>query len=139
MNSKIIDILNEALLPKNQECDGPHCQGCWKDKVNEAIKLLQPEKDVIQKSSERVHYEARLNRNITRDWYGKTVYKKGTLISNFTEKEFAKLNKKTKRSEYSPQITRGHGVSEYFDIEKDIEFVKVTTSKTIKEQTVKLK
>lgn len=139
MNSKIIDILNEALLPKNQACDGPHCQGCWKDKVNEAIKLLKPEKDTTEKSSERVHYEARLSRNVTRMNYSKTIYSKGTLIAPFTEKEFNRLNKKNIRDYFIPQITVGHGNSEYFDIEKDIEFIKVTTSKIIREQTVKLK
>jgi hypothetical protein len=139
MNSKIIDILKEALLPKNQECDGPHCQGCWKDKVNEAIKLLQPEKDITEKQSEIVHYEARLSRNVTRTHYAKTVYSKGVLIERFTEKEFNRLNKKNISTHFHPQITLGHGASEYFDIKKDIEFVKVTTSKTIKEQAVKLK
>lgn len=38
---QIIDKLNEAFLPKNIECDGPHCMGCWKDVVREDIKMLE--------------------------------------------------------------------------------------------------
>jgi flagellar motility protein MotE (MotC chaperone) len=37
---KVIQLLNEAFLPENIECDGGSCMGCWKDKVREAIKLL---------------------------------------------------------------------------------------------------
>ena len=37
----IIEKLNEAFLPENIECDGGACMGCWKDKVREAIKMLE--------------------------------------------------------------------------------------------------
>ncbi len=73
----------------------------------------------------KVHYEARLNRNISRTHYTKTTYKKGTLICKFTEEEFIRLTLKNVDNHFSPQITLGHGVAEYFDIEKDIDFVRV--------------
>lgn len=38
---KIIEKLNEAFLPEYRECDGAYCMGCWKDKVREAIKMLE--------------------------------------------------------------------------------------------------
>jgi hypothetical protein len=37
----IINKLNEAFLPENVECDGGVCMGCWKDKIREAIKMLE--------------------------------------------------------------------------------------------------
>lgn len=41
----IIDKLNEAFLPKNIECDGSFCQGCWKDIIREVIKMIKENKD----------------------------------------------------------------------------------------------
>lgn len=38
---EIIKKLNEAFLPQNQECDGAFCQGCWKDVIREAIKMIE--------------------------------------------------------------------------------------------------
>lgn len=38
---KIIAKLNEAFLSQNVECDGPHCNGCWKDIIREAIKMIE--------------------------------------------------------------------------------------------------
>lgn len=37
----VINKLNEAFLPKNTECDGGGCMGCWKDVIREAIKMLE--------------------------------------------------------------------------------------------------
>lgn len=37
----IIAKLNEAFLPKNIECDGGCCMGCWKDIVRKAIKMIE--------------------------------------------------------------------------------------------------
>jgi hypothetical protein len=88
---------------------------------------------------EKIHYEERLSRNITRTYYTKNIYKKGTLISQFTEKQFQKLTLKNIDNYFRPQITFGHGVAEYFDVEKDIEFVKVITYTKTKEKIVKLK
>lgn len=36
--------LNEVFLPKNLECDGPYCIGCWKDVVREVLNKLNPDK-----------------------------------------------------------------------------------------------
>lgn len=38
---RAISILNESFLPENQQCDGGCCMGCWKDKVREAIKIIE--------------------------------------------------------------------------------------------------
>jgi hypothetical protein len=46
MNQEIINKLNEAFLPKNLECDGASCTGCWKDVIREAIKMLENEKEI---------------------------------------------------------------------------------------------
>ncbi len=89
--------------------------------------------------ADKTHYEARLNKSIKRTLYTPTTYKKGTLISKFTQKEFEKFTKKNISNYFSPQITLGHGSAEYFDVEKDIVFVKVTTVTTTKENIVKLK
>jgi len=88
---------------------------------------------------EKIHYEARLNRNIRREYYTWTTYKKGTLISKFGQKEFEKLTLKNIDNYFSPQITLGHGAAEYFDVEKDIDFVKVITYTKTKKKIVKLK
>ncbi len=87
----------------------------------------------------KTHYEARLNKSIKRTLYTSTTYKKGTLIAKFTQKEFEKFTKKNISNYFSPQITLGHGSAEYFDVEKDIDFVKVVTVTTTKETIVKLK
>lgn len=88
----------------------------------------------------KTHYEARLNRNITRKPYGlKTIYKKGTVIWSCTDKKFAKLTKKNIENETHLCICEGQGVYEYFDLEKDIEFVKVDVIVTKKEKVVKIK
>lgn len=87
----------------------------------------------------KVHYEARLNRNISRTYYTKKTYKKGTLIATFSATEFGKLTLKNIDNYFHPQITLGHGASEYFDVEKDIDFVKVETVVKTKEKIVKLK
>ncbi len=86
-----------------------------------------------------VHYEARLNRNISRTYYTRTTYKKGTLIAIFEQEQFEKLTLKNIGNYFHPQITMGHGSAEYFDIEKDIEFFKVETVKTKNETPVKIK
>jgi len=87
----------------------------------------------------KIHYEARLNRNIRRKYYSWTTYKKGLLIERFGQKEFEKLTLKNIDEWFSPQITLGHGAAEYFDVEKDIDFIKVTTYTNTKEKKVKLK
>lgn len=87
----------------------------------------------------KIHYEARLNRNIRRQYYSWTTYKKGTLIEKFSQKEFEKLTLKNIDDYFSPQIILGHGVAEYFDVEKDIDFIQVITYTKTKEKTVKLK
>lgn len=88
----------------------------------------------------KTHYEARLNRNISRRQYGsRTNYKKETVIWDCTEKEFEKLTSENIHKQTSLSIVVGHGYSEYFDLEKDIEFVKVQTVITTKETVVKLK
>lgn len=86
------------------------------------------------------HYEARLNRNISRTPYGsRTNFKKGTVIWDCTEKQFAKLTASNIGNQTNLSICTGHGVYEYFDLEKDIEFVRVETITKIKEKIVKLK
>lgn len=87
---------------------------------------------------EKIHYEARLNRNIRRKLYSWTTYKKGTLIAKFEQKQFEKFTLKNIGNYFSPQITIGHGSAEYFDVEKDIDFVKVITYTKTKEKIVKL-
>ncbi len=88
----------------------------------------------------KVHYEARLNRNITRSVYGrKKVYKKGTVIWDCSDSKFQKLTKDNIDNETSLAICEGHGVYEYFDLEKDIEFFRVETIVKRKEKVVKLK
>lgn len=88
---------------------------------------------------EKIHYEARLNKNIRRKLYYVTTYKKGTLISKWGQKEFEKFTAKNIDNYFHPQIVIGHGVAEYFDVEKDIDFVKVITYTETKEEIVKLK
>lgn len=48
---KIIDKLNEAFSPKNIECDGAFCTGCWKDVVREAIRMVE-EINILEKKQE---------------------------------------------------------------------------------------
>lgn len=87
----------------------------------------------------KVYYEARLNRNISRTPYGvKTVYKKGTVIDKFSEKTFNKLTVKNIDNQTDLSICEGMGVYEYFDLEKDIEFFKVTTITEVREYIVEL-
>ena len=87
-----------------------------------------------------IYYEARLNRNIRRTPYGRrTNYKKGTVIWDCSEKQFSKLRAENIHKLTNLSICEGHGVYEYFDLEKDIEFVKVTKVVTTKEKIVKLK
>ena len=88
---------------------------------------------------EQIHYEARLNRNIRRNYYTWTTYKKGRVIAKFGQKTFEKFTLKNIDNHFSPQITLGHGACEYFDVEKDIDFVKVITYTKTKEKIVKLK
>lgn len=92
----------------------------------------------MAKETEKVHYEARLSRNISRTYYTRKVYKKGTFICAFTQKEFEKLTLKNIDNHFIPQITIGHGVAEYFDVKKDIDFVKIVTIKKTTEEVVKL-
>lgn len=88
----------------------------------------------------KVHYEARLNRNISRSPYGVRInYKKGTVVWDCTKKQFEKLTAENINNQTSLFLCEGHGVYEYFDLEKDIEFVKVQTVITTKETVVKLK
>lgn len=89
----------------------------------------------------KVYYEARLNRNITRitAYNIKRTYKKGTVIDTFSEKLFNMLTVKNISNQTNLSICEGHGVYEYFDLEKDIEFMKVTTTVSIRESIVKLK
>jgi hypothetical protein len=89
-----------------------------------------------------IKYVARLKREITRTpYFVKTIYKSGTVICEFTEKQFVKLTSKNIYRYNSLSICEGHGVYEYFDLETDIEFVKITTTTTTnkKEVLVKLK
>lgn len=87
----------------------------------------------------KIHYEARLNRNIIRTNYVRTTYKKGKLISIFTQKEFEKLTLKNIDDYFSPEITIGHGNTEYFDVKEDIDFFKVIKYTRTSEKLVKLK
>lgn len=89
--------------------------------------------------NEKIHYEARLNKNIRREYYTWTTYKKGTLISRFGQKEFEKFTIKNIDNYFSPQITLGHGAAEYFDVEEDIDFFKVITYTKSKKTKIKLK
>lgn len=86
----------------------------------------------------KIHYEARLNRNISRTYYTKTTYKKGTLIASFSESQFLKFTLKNIDNYFHPQIVLGHGAAEYFDVEKDIDFVRIETVTKTKEKVVKL-
>ena len=36
---EILEELQKAFLPKNIECDGAHCIGCWKDVVRTTIQM----------------------------------------------------------------------------------------------------
>jgi hypothetical protein len=91
-------------------------------------------------TKKKVYYEARLNRNISRSSYGgKKIYKKGTVIWDCTEKQFEKTTAKNIDNYTSLCICEGHGVYEYFDLEIDIEFVRVEKITTTKEKVVKLK
>lgn len=97
---------------------------------------------ILKKTTTSVKYEARLNRTITRYPYNKkTIYLKGTVIWDCGEKTFNKITKDNLHMHTSLGICEGYGVYEYFDLDKDIEFVKITTRtvKTTKEKTVKLK
>ena len=86
-----------------------------------------------------VKYEARLNRNIKRTPYGvNRTYKRGTVICDFTEKQFLKLTKANISKQTDLSICEGHGVYEYFDLENDIEFFRVEIVVTKKEKLVKL-
>lgn len=86
-----------------------------------------------------IHYEARLNRNIRREYYTWTTYKKGMLMCRFTEKQFEKFTKKNIDNHFSPQVVLGHGAAEYFDVHTDIDFIKVITYTKKKSQKIKLK
>ena len=56
---QIIIILNEAFLPQNVQCDGAHCQGCWKDKIRQAIKILEEN----EKQNRQVNIDLSHSRN----------------------------------------------------------------------------
>ncbi len=87
----------------------------------------------------KVIYEARLNRNINRTSYGKRiVYKKGSVIFDCNEKQFNKITADNIHMQTSLGICEGHGIYEYFDLEKDIEFVRVESKIVKKEKIVKL-
>lgn len=87
----------------------------------------------------KTHYEARLKRNITRKVYGsRKTYKKGTVIWNCTEKQFEKLTSNNIRDQTNLSVCEGHGYYEYFDLEKDIEFVKVQIITNVRESIVQL-
>ena len=36
---QILEELQKAFLPKNIECDGAHCIGCWKDVVRTTMQM----------------------------------------------------------------------------------------------------
>jgi hypothetical protein len=36
---EILEELQKAFLPKNIECDGAHCIGCWKDVVRTTMQM----------------------------------------------------------------------------------------------------
>ena len=87
----------------------------------------------------KIHYEFRLNRNISRSLYQRKTYKKGTIIWDCTEIQFKKLKSINIKNFTDLSICEGHGVYEYFDLKKDIEIIKVETIVTKKENIVKLK
>lgn len=62
----LIAKLNEAFLPKNIECDGTYCMGCWKDIVREAIKM-------IESSPARVVTDDEIEKHYNSMWEGKPV------------------------------------------------------------------
>ena len=87
-----------------------------------------------------IYFEARLNRNITRRPYGrKTIYKKGKVVYDCSDKQFSKLTASNIHKRTDLCLCEGHGVYEYFDLDKDIEFVKVEITTITKEKIVKLK
>ena len=87
-----------------------------------------------------VKIEARLNRNITRSVYGNNkVYKKGTVIWDCTEAMFSKLTETSISNHTDLCICEGHGVYEYFDLETDIEFIRVEVVQQQIEKLVTLK
>lgn len=81
-----------------------------------------------------VKYEARLNRNIKRNVYGgNKVYKKGKVIWSCSERLFKQFKNKEHMEDYfDTSICEGHGVYEYFDLQKDIEFVAVKKETIVK-------
>ncbi len=84
----------------------------------------------------KVHYEARLNRNIS---IGGTKYKKGTVVFMCPDRTFEKLTTENIHKITSFSICEGYGRYEYFDLKKDIEFFKVEIIITQKEIPIKLK
>jgi len=90
--------------------------------------------------AKKINYEARLKRNVSRISFGKkTIYKKGTLIWSFPEKIFNKITAKNISRYTSLSICEGHGIFKYFNLDKDIEFVKIEVVTSKKEKIVKLK
>lgn len=90
--------------------------------------------------SDKIHYEARLNRNIRRNPYGVwKTYKKGTVVEKFSKSEFEKMTEKNVDNYFTPCICEGHGVYEYFDMEKDIDFVKIETITETREVKMNLR
>lgn len=88
----------------------------------------------------KIHFEARLKRAILRTPYGmRKIYKKGTLIVEFSEKQFKSITSENIHKYTDLCLCEGHGVYEYFDLEKDIEFVQVEIITTKKVTSVKLK
>lgn len=86
-----------------------------------------------------ISYEVILNKNkrMFNGYYDKT-YKKGLLISTFTEKQFNRIfkNLKTVEDNFTPLVVEGHGNETYFDW-KDLDVVKVETVIKTKKTLVK--
>ena len=55
---QILEELQKAFLPKNIECDGAHCIGCWKDVVRTTMQMANSFTPIQLPSDEEIAREA---------------------------------------------------------------------------------
>ena len=60
---EILEELQKAFLPKNIECDGAHCIGCWKDVVRTTMQMANSFTPIELPSDEDIYKEAKNNEN----------------------------------------------------------------------------
>ena len=64
---EILEELQKAFLPKNIECDGAHCIGCWKDVVRTTIQMANSFTPIQLPSDEEIFNKSI---EIMEEWYG---------------------------------------------------------------------